>query len=91
MKNHRSIRQAGGTPGGAHRAPPAGTARRRVARGILVLGLTLGSLGAAALALPGHAGAGPAQVSAHQHAGTHARPAAPDAAVSKTTPRAWMY
>jgi hypothetical protein len=95
MKNHRSLRhgilQAGGPAGGAHRAPSAGITRGRAKRGILVLALSLGSLGAVALALPGHASEGPAQVSAHQRAVSPAHPAGLDAVLSNTTPRPWMW
>ena len=73
--------------GGAHRAPSAGIVRRRVMGGILVLGLTLGGLGAAVLALPGHASGNPGQASVHQRVNTHAH----HVALHKTTPKAWMY
>lgn len=73
--------------GGAHRAPSAGIVRRRVTGGILVLGLALGGLGAAALALPGHASGTPGQASAHQRVNSHAH----HVALHKTAPKAWMY
>jgi hypothetical protein len=95
MKNHRSLRhgilRAGGLAGGAHRAPSAGIARGRAMRGILVLALTLGSVVAVVLALPGHVSKGPAQVSAHQHAVTPAHPAGGGAVLSNTTPRPFMW
>src|ERR1039457_3231003 len=69
MKTHRSswhaTMQTGGSVGGVHRAPSKRTVRARATRGILVLALMLGSLGAAVLALPGHGSAGQA------HAGVH--------------------
>lgn len=73
--------------GGAHRAPSAGTIRRRVTGGILVLGLSLGGLGAAFLALPGHVSQGQGQASAHQRVNSHAH----HVALSKTKPKAWMF
>lgn len=95
MKNHRSLRhiimQAGGLRNGAHRAPSAGIASRRAARGILVLALSLVGAAAIAMALPGHVSAGHAQVSAQHRANSPARPAGPAVALGKTTPRPWMY
>jgi hypothetical protein len=73
--------------GGAHRAPSAGIVRRRATGGILVLGLTLGGLGAAVLALPGHVSGTPGQASVHQRVNSHAH----HVALHKTTPKAWMY
>lgn len=97
MKTHRSlwhvIMRTGGPVGGAHRKPPAGAVSTRAKRGIVVLTLALGSsLGAAALALPGHGSA------VHVHASTH-RPAvgpALSAGTTSTSPgevvrRPWMY
>jgi hypothetical protein len=72
---------------GAHRAPSAGIARRRAMGGILALGLTLGGLGAAVLALPGHVSGSPGQASAHQRVNSHAH----HVALNKTSPKAWMY
>lgn len=73
--------------GGTHRAPSAGIVRRRAMGGILVLGLTLGGLGAAVLALPGHASGNPGQASAHQRVNSHVH----HVALNKTKPTAWMY
>jgi hypothetical protein len=73
--------------GGTHRAPSAGIVRRRAMGGILVLGLALSGLGAAVLALPGHAGGSSGQASAHQRVNSHAH----HVALNKTAPRAWMY
>ena len=62
MMNHSSLRHArtqGGRPaGGAHRSPPARFAHTRAIRGILVLALTLGGLGAVVLTWPRHVSAG---------------------------------
>ncbi len=73
MKTHRSlwhvIMRAGGPVGSARHEPPRGTVRARATRGILVLALMLGSLGAAGLALPGHGSAGQAHAGVHQPAG----------------------
>ncbi len=79
-------------PGGSHRrARPAGAARIRARRGILVLVLALAAgLGAAVLALPGHT-ARPAHVAARQHAGHPGRPAGFTAVTSRSAPRAFMY
>jgi hypothetical protein len=75
MKTHRSslhaIMRTGGSVGGIHRAPSKRTVRARAARGILVLALMLGGLGAAVLALPGHGSAGQVHVSVHQPADSH--------------------
>lgn len=91
MMNHRSLRhsilQDGGTTAGAHRAPWGGIRRRRAVHGILALGLTLGSFAVAAVALLGHAGASPAQTSAHQRANSPAH----HVALHKTSPKPWMY
>jgi hypothetical protein len=61
MKTHGSswpfIMRIGGSVGGAHRATPKRAVRARATRGILVLALMLGGLGAAALALPAHGSA----------------------------------
>jgi hypothetical protein len=95
MKNHRSLRhsilQAGGLAGGAHRARSSGIGRTRAMRGILVLALTLGSLGAVLLALPGHVSAGRTRAVAQQSANSPDRSAAHHLALSKTKPKAWMY
>ena len=95
MMNHRSLRhcilQTGGLARGAHRAPSAGIGRSRAKRGILVLTLSLGSLGAAAMTLPGHVSEGPAPASAPQHAVNPAHPAGLDAVLTHITPRPWMW
>ena len=83
--------QAGGSRNGAHRAPSAGIVSRRAARGILVLALSLVGAAAIAMALPGHVSAGHAQVSSQQRANSPVRPADPQVALGKTTPRPWMY
>lgn len=91
MRTHRSlwhvIMRAGGSVGGAHRKPSAGAVRTRVVRGILVLGLVLGGLSAAALALPGHGSAGAAHVSSHRPAANLTGVAASNAARS----RPWIF
>ena len=87
MKNHSLLRHSIMQAAGAHRAPSAGIVRRRAMGGILVLGLTLGGLGAAVLALPGHVSGSPGQASAHQRVNSHAH----HVALHKTTPKAWMY
>jgi hypothetical protein len=72
MSTHRQLlhvsMRTSGSAGGAHRAPSTRTARAWATRGILVLALVLGSLGAVALASPGHHSAGHAHASAHQPA-----------------------
>jgi hypothetical protein len=72
MKTHRSswhaIMRADGSVGGIHRAPSKRPVRARATRSILVIALMLGSLGAAALALPGHNSAGQVHAGAHQPA-----------------------
>ena len=72
MKTHRSswyaTMQTGGSVGGVHRAPSKRTVRARATRGILVLALMLGGLGAAVLALPGHGSAGQVHAIVHQPA-----------------------
>ncbi len=91
MKNHRSLARnimlVSGLAHGAHCAPSVTIGRRRATRGFLAVGLTLGSAGTAFLALPGHVSAGPGQAAAHQPVNT----AAHHLALSKTTPKAWMY
>jgi hypothetical protein len=87
MMNHRSLRHSIMQASGAHRAPAAGIVRRLAMGGILVLGLTLGGLGAAVLALPGHVSGSPGQASAHQRVNSHAH----HVALNKTKPKAWMY
>jgi hypothetical protein len=95
MKTHRSLwhvtLRTGGSVGSVRREPSRGTVRARATRGILVLALMLGSLGAAALALPGHGSAGHA-ASAHQPADSLALSAGADSMSSYNTyRRPWMY
>lgn len=95
MKNHRSLRHTmthGGRPaGGAHRSPTAGIAHTRAVRGILVLALTLGALGAVALSWPRHVSAGHTQVTSQQHAHGPAHPRGPHLMVTKAKPQPFMY
>jgi len=99
MMNHRSLRlivtQSGGTAAHARRRPATGIARRQVRRGILVLGVALGSLGTAVLAWPAQVSAGPAGapagVSAHQRADTSGHSAGLDAALTRTRPNPFMF
>ncbi len=76
MKTHRSlwhvIIRVCGSADGAHSKAPAGEARAWVKRGIVVLALTSGGLGAAVLASPAHSSAVHvhAHATAHQPAGT---------------------
>ncbi len=76
----------------ARREPSTGTVRVRATRGILVLALALGGLGAAVVALPGHGGTGRVPASSHHPADS---PAASTGANSTTAfymaPRPWMY
>lgn len=75
MTTHRSlryvIRRAPGSARGARGQIPAGTARARVTRGVLVPALVLAGLGLAAAASPGHGISG-LHWSAHQQAGIRA-------------------
>lgn len=86
MKTHRSSRHAimrtGGSVGSARREPSRGTVYVRARRGIIVLALMLGSLGIAALALPGHGSAGQVHAGVHQLAGSR---------TLSTVLRPWMY
>jgi hypothetical protein len=95
MKNHRSLRHmmlpAGRTAGGAHRTPSTGIAHTWAMRGILVLALTLSSLGAVALAWPGHVSTGHAQVSAQPRAHSRAHPGGLHLMVNKARPKPFMY
>jgi hypothetical protein len=72
MNSHKSfshvITRASGSTGGAHRAPSTGAVRAWATRGILVLALALGSLGAATAASPAHGKTG------HVHASARQRP-----------------
>lgn len=58
MNSHRSFlhvtMRTSGSAGGAHRIPSTGAVRAWAMRGIVVLALVLGGLGAAASASPGH-------------------------------------
>ena len=95
MKNHRSLRHStmhGARPaGGAHRSPPARIAHTRAVRGILVLALTLGALGAVALSWPRPVPAGHTQVTSQQHARGPAHPGGPHLMVTKAKPQPFMY
>lgn len=94
MKNHRRILHvatharttpAEGFPGALQTDPLAWTAR-----GILILALVLGSLGAEAVALSGHGGVG--HVTAYQPAGNTRLAASPDRVSSSYfIGAAWMY
>jgi hypothetical protein len=72
MNSQRSfshvITRTSRSAGGAHRAPSPGTVRVWAKRGILVVALVLGSLGAVASASPGHVSTG------HVRANTSQRP-----------------
>ena len=95
MKNHRSLRHStmhGARPaGGAHRSPPARIAHTRAMRGILVLALTLGALGAVALSWPRPVPAGQTQVTSQQHTHGPAHPGGPHLMVTKAKPQPFMY
>lgn len=95
MKNHRSLRHStmhvARPAGGAHRSPPARIAHTRAVRGILVLALTLGALGAVALSWPRHVSAGHAQVTSQRHAHGSAHPGGPHLMVTKAKPQPFMY
>ena len=95
MKSHRSFWHVTMRTCGlrsARREPSTRTVHVRVVRGILVLALALGSLGAAVVALPGHGSAGRVPASSHHPANS---PAAPTGANStnafQMVPRPWMY
>jgi hypothetical protein len=96
MKTHRwlwhVIMRTGGSVGSALREPSTGTVRAWAARGIVVLALVLGGLGAAASASPGHGSAGHFQASAHQPADSPALSAAADSKGSGHIKRLpWMF
>ena len=95
MMNHSSLRHArtqGGRPAaGAHRSPPARFAHTRALRGILVLALTLGGLGAVVLTWPRHVSAGHSQVASQRHAHGPAHPGAPRLMVTKAKPKPFIY
>lgn len=93
METHRSLQYVTmrtGEPAGRHRREPWWAFRSRVTRGILVLALVLGSLGATAPAWLGHGGAGHVHASAHQPARGHHRSAGAGWA-SPCICRPWMY
>ena len=92
MKTHRSlwhvIMRTGGSIGRTRREPSTRTVRAQVTRGILVLGLALGSLGAAAPAL---GSTGPVRASAHQPAASPLAAGAGSMSSCSTSGRPWMY
>ena len=92
MKTHRSlwhvIMRTGGSIGRTRREPSTRTVRAQVTRGILVLGLALGSLGAAAPAL---GSTGPVRASAHQPAARPLAAGAGSMSSCSTSGRPWMY
>jgi hypothetical protein len=75
----------------ARHGSPAGKARTRAARAILLLGLALGIAGAVAPAALGHGGAGPAHPGARQPAVISHSGGAATAGYSAATYRPWMY
>jgi hypothetical protein len=85
MKTQRSLRhvimRCGASAYSGRHELPARTARARVMRGVLVLTLALGGLGAATPALSAHHSPGPARVQSAGHA-TMDR---------ITTSRPWIY
>lgn len=76
----------------ARREPSMGTARSRAARGILVLALVVGGLGAAALA-QGHGGGGHIRASGYQSADSLVFPAGADVIGSAVIGRGlpWIF
>ena len=96
MKTHRSLwhvrMRTNGAAGNHRREPSKETVRARAQRGILVLALALGGLGAAALTLPGHGSAGHVPASTHQPAGSHVHPTVAGPTTStKALTRPWMW
>ena len=95
MKNHTSLRhmkvRGRRTAGGAHRVPSARIAPTWALRGILVLAVTLGGLGAVALAWPGHVSAGHGQVSSQPRGHSRAHPGGLHLMVTKVKPKPFMY
>lgn len=88
MANH-SLRYGSRSAGSHRRAPLTGTVRVRVVRGILAAALALGGgIAATVLAQPGHSGAHPAQMTAHQQARGHAHRAG---YVLTSKPKPWIY
>lgn len=96
MKTYRSlwhvIMRTVGSVSSARRESSMGTARSRATRGILVLALLLGGLGAATLAMQAHGGAGH-HASADKPADSHALPAGSDLMRSSVIGRGlpWMW
>lgn len=93
MKTHRSLwhvtMRTGGSMGSARREPSTRMVRAQATRGILVLGLALGSLGAAAPAL---GSTGPIRASAPQlAASTLAAGAGSMSSCGTTSSRPWMW
>jgi len=93
MKTHRWLRRVimrtSGWVGSAPREPATGTVRAWATRGILVLALVSGGLGAAA---SGHGSAGHVQASAHQPADNLALSARADSiSFGHTSRLPWMY
>jgi uracil DNA glycosylase len=92
MKAHRSLRhvimRTSGSVGSAPRELSTRTVRAWARRGILVLALVLGCLGAAA---SGHGSAGHVQASAHQPADNLALSADASSISSGHTRLPWMY
>jgi hypothetical protein len=94
MKTHRRLwhvtTRTGGSVGSGPGEPLTGTVRAWAARGILVLALVAGSLGAAVSALPGHGSTGHVRASAHQPADSLAL-SADGASVSHIKRLPWMF
>jgi hypothetical protein len=97
MKTYRSlwhvIMRTVGSVSSALRESSMGTARSRATRGILVLALLLGGLGAATLAMQAHGGAGHVHASAGKPADSRALPAGSDLMRSSVIARGlpWMW
>jgi hypothetical protein len=84
--------QTSGSVGGAHRKRSTGTVRAWEKRGIVVLALLLGSLGAAASASPGNGHEGHVQATAHQSADSPAHAADADSTgIIQANRLPWMY
>lgn len=93
MKTHRLwhvITRTSGSAGSGPGEPLTGRVRAWATRGILALALVMGSLGAAALASPGHGNTGHVQASAHQAADSLALSAGA-ASISHIQRLPWMY
>lgn len=96
METHRSlwhvIMRTGGSAGSARREHSAGAVRVPATRGVLVLALALGSLGAAAPAASAQGSAGHIYASAHQPADSPALSAGAGSMSScNTGSMPWMY